>query len=174
MAKPDLTPTPATAAATLDNCAALLADCGAPIPVPWTTLIVAAWTRLSDILSAGTFAGHDREAALVLRLSRAGCNACMAGAKESGQPAIFPWMRAARAHLGAWNVLAVGWPNRRIARAALPLELANVVPADERPLTDAAAERYLATLLQDPMGLTWAMAQPAMTAIPAGVFLTGA
>ncbi len=174
MAEPTLKPTAAQTAAALDDSAVLLAECDAPIPAPWTTLLVASWARLSGILSAGTFADHDRDAALVLRLSRAGCNACMAGAKESGQPAIFPWMRASRAHIGAWTAIAVGWPNRRTARAALPLELANVTPADERPLADASAERYLAILLQDPLGLTWAMAQPALTAIPAGVFLAGA
>lgn len=170
MGTPILQPTPAQTAAALTAAAETLTGSAAPLPPPWVTLMAGTWTRLAGILSAGTFADRDDDAALALRLSRAGTHACMAGARDADDAALYPYFVAGDAHRHAWTALAVGWPNRRTIRTNLPLELANVRAADQRALTAATAERYLAVLLSDPLGLTWTAAKIALTAIPAGVF----
>lgn len=170
MRSPILQPTPAQTAAVLTAAAETLTGSDAPLPAPWITLMTGTWTRLAGILSAGTFAGRADDAALTLRLSRAGTHACMAGAREAAAVALHPYLIAGDAHRHAWTALATGWPNRRPIRTNLPLELANVRSAEARALTTATAERYLALLLSDPLGLTWTTARTALTAIPSGVF----
>lgn len=170
MGTPILQPTPAQTAAALTAAATGLTGAGAPLPAPWITLMTGTWTRLVGILSAGTFADHTEDATLALRLARAGTHACMAGAREADAAALYPYLIAGDAHRHAWTSLATGWPNRRPIRTNLPLELANVRSAEARALTTATAERYLALLLSDPLGLTWTTARTALTAIPSGVF----
>lgn len=173
MGAPILQPTTTQTAAALTNAASTLAGTTTAIPAPWVTLMAGTWTRLSAILLAGTFADHDDEAELAIRLARAGCHACMVAAREASESAIYPAMVAGNAHRHSWTALAIGWPNRRTTRTNLPIELANVRSAERRALTTGDAERYIAILLQDPLGLSWASAKTAMTAIPAGAFTGG-
>lgn len=170
MAEPNLQPSLAQVANSLTVARSTLQSASSPLPAPWLTLIDAVWLNMAALLLAGTAETHRADAILALRLSHAGNNACATYARYADQTLIYTWLLAGAAHRSAWTQLAIGWPNIRLLRTNLPLELANLTTTS-KPNTTSVADRYINQLLQDPLGLTVQISEIALTAIPAGVYL---
>lgn len=175
MPEPNLTPTAEQTKTALTTALAALQGGSAPLPTAWKVLVTALTTTLQTALGAGTTTDYPSHRDLAIRLYRAGRNACMALAHAStDMDSRYAWQAAGSSHQALLNAVTTGWPRTQTLRnPALPLEYNNLPTTPKRPLINGLGESLLATLLQDPLGVTPTQAQSGLVGIPAAVYLSG-